>query len=67
MFQQLDVAVRVPRWIAVVGAVLGAFGLGIWVGKLLTGGRPFDWVLDISDAAFTLGLTIWFAFKAIKR
>lgn len=66
MFEQLHKPIAFPRWAAVSGAVGGGFSLGMWVGKLLAGGRPFDWVLDVSDALFALALTIWCTFRAIK-
>jgi hypothetical protein len=42
-----------PRWLNVSGAVLGAFSLGLSIGKLLMGARPdVDWTMTIGTLVF---------------
>ena len=67
MFEQLHKPLAVPRWISVCGAVLGAFSLGIFAGKLLAGARPVDWTLDILNTLFILGVTVFCILKAARR
>lgn len=67
MFEEVEKSIAVPQWVAVPSAVLGGFGLGLWVGKLIAGGKPFDWTLDIVNAVFLVGWTIWFGSKAVAN
>jgi hypothetical protein len=55
-----------PRRVAVWGALLGAFGLGLAAGKLLAGAKPFDWTLDIMNLALVLGWTVWCTVAALR-
>jgi len=40
------------RRLAVWGVLLGAFAMGLGVGKLLAGAKPFDWTLRSSTSSF---------------
>jgi len=57
----------ISRRVAIWGALLGAFGLGLMSGELLTGARPFDWTLEIMELVLDVSLTIWFAVVATRR
>jgi hypothetical protein len=52
VFQALEQRQKplLPRWLAVLGAVLGSFSLGLMTGKLLMGAKPvIDWTMTIMD------------------
>jgi len=57
-----------PRWLAVLGAVLGSFSLGLMTGKLLMGAKPvIDWTMTIMDLIFGACFTTFFAILAAKH
>jgi len=69
MFELLEkqMSKPMPRRVAVLGTVIGAFGLGLASGKLLAGAKPFDWTLEIMNVFFALAWTIWCAVVAARR
>jgi len=57
-----------PRWLAVSGAMLGMFSLGLATGKLLMGAKPvIDWFTTIGNLVMTAGYTIVCAVYVFKR
>ncbi len=68
MFERIESKKGViSRRVAVWGAVLGAFVVGLGTGKLLAGARPFDWTLEILELAFVLGFTVWCVIAALRN
>ncbi len=67
MFEQLQQKAWFPSPMAgFVGAVLGAFALGVGVGKLITGVKPWDWTLTVLDFVILAFYTGWFAIAVIR-
>jgi hypothetical protein len=60
MFETLEKFQKVvaPRWLAVSGAVLGGFSLGLSIGKLLMGAKPdVDWTMTVGNSVFQVFFT----------
>jgi hypothetical protein len=56
-----------PRWLAVMGAMLGMFCLGLVTGKMLMGAKPvIDWFTTIGDLVMITVYTIVCAVYAFK-
>jgi len=57
-----------PRWLAVGGAMLGMFWLGLSTGKLLMGAKPvIDWFTTIGNLVMIVVYTVVCAVYAFKR
>lgn len=70
MFELLErpKAKPIPRQLAVSGAMIGSFGLGLATGKLVMGARPVvDWAMTIGNLILMLFWTSWFAVAAARR
>ncbi len=67
MFEQQQQKTWFPSPMAgFVGAVLGAFALGVGVGKLIAGVKPWDWTLTVLDFILLAFYTCWFAIAVIR-
>jgi hypothetical protein len=67
VFEQLQQKTWFPSPVAgFVGAVLGAFGLGIGVGKVLAGVKSWDWTLTVLDFVLLAFYTCWFAIAVVR-
>jgi len=69
MFETLEKPRKrtLPRWLAVTGAMLGMFCLGLATGKLLMGAKPvIDWFTTIGNLIMIAVYTFVCAVYAFK-
>ncbi len=67
MFGQL----QQKRWVpspqaGFVGMVLGVFALGVGIGKIAAGSKPWDWTLTIANLSALAFYTCWFGIAVMR-
>lgn len=68
MFEQIEPKRRwLPRQLAVWLVALFAFSLGLSVGKLVAGQKPYDWTITVGNMAVAFIWLVWAALSATRK